>query len=56
MPTSVDGDESRQDLVRATRRSMPEGPVGPLDPAAYFSIARSDDPATELLRGRRRTM
>jgi hypothetical protein len=47
----VPGDESRQDLVRATRRNMPEGPFwGPLDPAAYLSIARADDPAAELLR------
>jgi ATP-dependent helicase YprA (DUF1998 family) len=46
----VPDDESRQDLIRATRRTMPEGPFwGPLDPAAYFSIARSDDPAAELL-------
>ena len=47
----VPGDESRQDLVRATRRDMPEGPFwGPLDPAAYLSIADADDPAAELLR------
>ena len=47
----VPGDESRQDLVRATRRDMPEGPFwGPLDPAAYLAIARSDDPAAELMR------
>ena len=46
----VPGDESRQDLVRATRRDMPEGPFwGPLDPAAYLSVARADDPAAELL-------
>jgi ATP-dependent helicase YprA (DUF1998 family) len=45
----ADGDESRQDLVRATRRNMPEGPFwGPLEPAAYLAIARSDDPAAEL--------
>ncbi|MGH3275994.1 MAG: DEAD/DEAH box helicase, partial [Streptosporangiaceae bacterium] len=44
-------DESRQDLIRATRRRMPEGPFwGPLDPASYLFIARSDDPAAELLR------
>ena len=44
------GDESRQDLVRATRREMPEGPFwGPLDPADYLSVARADDPAAELL-------
>jgi len=47
----VPGDESRQDLVRATRRDMPEGPFwGPLDPAAYLSVVRADDPAAELLR------
>jgi ATP-dependent helicase YprA (DUF1998 family) len=47
----VDGDESRQDLVSATRRAMPEGPFwGPLDPAAYRAIAESEDPAAELLR------
>jgi ATP-dependent helicase YprA (DUF1998 family) len=47
----VPSDESRQDLVRATRRDMPEGPFwGPLEPGAYFSIARSDDPAAEILR------
>jgi ATP-dependent helicase YprA (DUF1998 family) len=46
----VPDDESRQDLIQATRRTMPEGPFwGPLDPAAYSSIARSDDPAAELL-------
>ena len=46
----VPGDESRQDLVQATRRDMPEGPFwGPLDPDDYFAIARSDDPAAELL-------
>ncbi|MGD0069719.1 MAG: DEAD/DEAH box helicase, partial [Streptosporangiaceae bacterium] len=46
----VPDDESRQDLIRATRRTMPEGPFwGPLDPSAYFSIARSDDPAAELM-------
>ena len=45
----VPSDESRQDLVRATRRDMPEGPFwGPLDPAAYLSVARADDPAAEL--------
>ncbi|HEY7324185.1 MAG TPA: DEAD/DEAH box helicase [Streptosporangiaceae bacterium] len=47
----VPGDESRQDLVRATRREMPEGPFwGPLDPADYLSVARADNPAAELLR------
>jgi len=47
----VPGDESRQDLVRATRRDMPEGPFwGPLEPDAYVSVARAADPAAELLR------
>jgi ATP-dependent helicase YprA (DUF1998 family) len=47
----VPGDESRQDLVRATRRDMPEGPFwGPLDPTDYLRVALSDDPAAELLR------
>jgi hypothetical protein len=46
----VPDDESRQDLICATRRGIPEGPFwGPLDPAAYLSIASSDDPAAELL-------
>jgi ATP-dependent helicase YprA (DUF1998 family) len=46
----IAGDESRQDLIRATRRAMPEGPFwGPLDPAAYRAIAESEDPAAELL-------
>ena len=47
----VPGDESRQDLVGATRRAMPEGPFwGPLDPASYLFIARSADPEAEVLR------
>jgi DEAD/DEAH box helicase/Domain of unknown function (DUF1998)/Helicase conserved C-terminal domain len=47
----VPGDESRQDLVGATRRAMPEGPFwGPLDPASYLFIARSADPEEEVLR------
>ena len=45
------GDPSRQDLVGATRRAMPEGPFwGPLDPASYLFIARSADPEAEVLR------
>jgi ATP-dependent helicase YprA (DUF1998 family) len=45
------GDESRQDLIMATRREMPEGPFwGPMDPVAYRSIATADDPGAELLR------
>ncbi len=44
-------DPSRQDLVRATRRTMPEGPFwGPLEPGNYRLIADSDNPAAELLR------
>ena len=47
----VPGDESRQDLIGATRRAMPEGPFwGPLDPASYLFIARSADPEAEVLR------
>ena len=47
----VPGDASRQDLVGATSRAMPEGPFwGPLDPASYLFIARSADPDAELLR------
>jgi ATP-dependent helicase YprA (DUF1998 family) len=47
----VPGDTSRQDLVRATRRAMPEGPFwGPLDPASYFFISRAADPEAEALR------
>ncbi len=42
---------ARQDLVRATRRDMPEGPFwGPLSPADYSRIADAEDPAAELLR------
>jgi len=44
-------DPSRQDLVRAARREMPEGPFwGPLEPASYQLIAESGDPAAALLR------
>ena len=47
----VPGDPSRQDLVGATRRAMPEGPFwGPLAPASYLFIARSADPEAEVLR------
>ena len=47
----VPGDTSRQDLVGATRRAMPEGPFwGPLAPASYLFIARSADPEAEVLR------
>ena len=45
----IPGDQSRQDLVRATRRE-PEGPFwGPLEQADYRRIAEADDPAAELL-------
>ena len=44
-------DPSRQDLVRATTRVMPQGPFwGPLDPASYLFIARAADPDSEVLR------
>jgi rubrerythrin len=47
----VDDDVSRQDLVRATRVSMAGGPFwGPLPASAYLELARSADPATEILR------
>jgi hypothetical protein len=47
----VPDDPSRQDLVGATRRAMPEGPFwGPLDPASYLSIAQADDPSSQVLR------
>ena len=47
----VPGDTSRQDLVGATRRAMPEGPFwGPLAPASYLFIAHSADPEAEVLR------
>ena len=47
----VQGDETRQDLVQASKRAMPEGPFwGPMDQAAYRSIASADDPDAELLR------
>lgn len=47
----VEGDPERQDLVRAVRRSMPDGPFwGPLEPDDYRRIAEADDPAAELLR------
>ena len=51
----VVGDDSRQDLIRASRRDMPEGPFwGPMDPAAYRSIAASDDVDAEVLRAAER--
>jgi ATP-dependent helicase YprA (DUF1998 family) len=47
----VDGDPSRQDLVRASRVDLPKPPFwGPLDPVVYAQIARASDPAKELLR------
>lgn len=44
----VSGDASRQDLVTATRVSLPEGVWGPLDPADYRSIAASESPGDQL--------
>src|SRR5260370_24236077 len=47
----IAGEPGRQDLVAATRVSMPSGPFwGPLDHAGYRQIASSEDPAAELLR------
>jgi ATP-dependent helicase YprA (DUF1998 family) len=47
----VPGDSGRQDMVAATRVSIPRGPFwGPLDPAGYQQVAESEDPAAELLR------
>jgi ATP-dependent helicase YprA (DUF1998 family) len=47
----VDGDPSKQDLVRASRVDLPRPPFwGPLDPAVYQTIARADNPQRELLR------
>jgi ATP-dependent helicase YprA (DUF1998 family) len=47
----VEGDPTRQDLVRASRVYLPKPPFwGPLDPIVYEEIARADDSARELLR------
>ncbi|MEU9887673.1 DEAD/DEAH box helicase [Sphaerisporangium sp. NPDC051011] len=46
----VPGDDSRQDLVRATRVAMPQGPFwGPLSADAYRALAQLDDPGAEIL-------
>src|SRR5208283_4306689 len=46
----VDDDYDRQDLVLASRVSLPQGPFwGPLGPAAYARIATDRDPAARLL-------
>ncbi|SNT42647.1 Helicase conserved C-terminal domain-containing protein [Streptosporangium subroseum] len=45
----VDGDESRKDLVTATRVDMPEGPFwGPLSAQDYRELAQSEDSGEEL--------
>ncbi|WP_326641567.1 DEAD/DEAH box helicase [Streptosporangium sp. NBC_01755] len=45
----VDGDESRKDLVGATRVDMPEGPFwGPLSAQDYRELAQSEDLGEEL--------
>ena len=45
------GEPERQDLVSATRISIPVAPFwGPLDPAGYRQVAASEEPGTELLR------
>src|SRR6185437_2522573 len=47
-----DGDPSRQDLVRASRVAVPDGPVwGPLPAAEYLRLAAADDPAADVLAG-----
>src|SRR5260370_40743810 len=47
----IAGEPGRQDLVAATRASVPAGPFwGPLDSSSYRQIADSADPAAELLR------
>jgi len=47
----VEGDPSKQDLVRASRVDLPRPPFwGPLDPVAYQRVAQAGDPAKELLR------
>jgi ATP-dependent helicase YprA (DUF1998 family) len=44
-----DGDPARQDLVRATRVAVPDGPFwGPLSAAEYLRLAAADDPAAGL--------
>jgi ATP-dependent helicase YprA (DUF1998 family) len=44
-----DADPSRQDLVRATRVAVPDGPFwGPLPAAEYLRLAAAGDPAGEL--------
>ena len=51
-----DGDPARQDLVRAARVAVPDGPFwGPLPAAEYLRLAAAGDPAAELPRWRART-
>ncbi|MGW4638433.1 DEAD/DEAH box helicase [Sphaerisporangium sp. NPDC004334] len=46
----VPQDASRQDLVGATRVTMPQGPFwGPLSADRYRTLARLDDPEAEIL-------
>jgi len=46
----VPDDPGRQDLVRATRVSMPTGPFwGPLSADAYRKLAQADDPSAEIV-------
>src|SRR6185437_10756780 len=45
-----DGDPSRQDLVRASRVAVPDGPFwGPLPAAEYLRLAATDDPGAGLV-------
>jgi ATP-dependent helicase YprA (DUF1998 family) len=47
----IPGDSAQQDLVRASRKELPQPPFwGPLDPAVYFKVANAADPEKELLR------
>ena len=44
-----DGDRAHQDLIRAARVAVPDGPFwGPLPAAEYLRLAAAGDPATEL--------
>jgi len=46
-----ESDESRRDLVRASRVALPDGPFwGPLTAEGYKELAREDDPGHALLR------
>ena len=44
----VEGESSRQDLVRAKRVTLPEGSWGPLSPSDYRELAAAADPEAYL--------